>query len=286
MLLASGYFDESSDGEFEDRVFTIGGYIGGGPSSLQLDLRWQGLLDKYGLAYFKASELENGIGEFAKFRDRPATASIDRFTEREKDLLKNIKIEFVDLLCKQRDIVAISATIHMRHLKAFERDHPELFKRLPPFYQLCGHLVMMESGLTVREANETSPPYLRSVLRPIFDSHQEFGPRFKASFEDYKQKNPKSSQYLLPPEFEDEQTYKCLQAADLFVYEVRRTVSNHFFEPRIKLRIAMGRLFSQVRATYVLDYGTLKSLALSQDRNGQIPIKSIEDSYKTDVGLG
>lgn len=285
MLLAAGYFDESADGEFEDRVFTIGGYIAGGPSGLQLDLRWQALLDKYGLGYFKASELESGIGEFAKFRDRPATASTDRFTEREKEVLRGIKVEFVNLLCAQRDMVAISATIHMRHLKAFEHDSPGLFKRLPPFYQLCGQLVMMEAGLALKEANEASPPYLHSVLRPIFDSHQEFGPRFEASFEDYKQKNPQSSQYLLPPAFEDEETYKCLQAADLFAYEIRRTVSNHFFEPRRDLRIAMLRLFPQVRATYVVDYETLKMLAELQGGD-QKSITSIEEDFKNETGMG
>jgi len=278
VLLAAGYFDESADGDFEDRVFTVGGYVAGGASSLQLDLRWHRLLDKYELAYFKASELESGIGEFAKFRDNPETAATDRFTQREKDLLKAIKIEFVELLCKQ-ELLAISATIHMRHLKAFANDKPDLVKRLPPFYQLCGHLVMMESGKALNEANAGVSPDLKSTLRPIFDSHQEFGPRFEASFESFKEKNPTSSQFLLRPMFEDERTYKCLQAADLFAYEIRRTVSNHFFEPRVKLRKAMERLFPEVRATFVLDYPIIESLALWQGKDS-IPILPIEESYR------
>jgi hypothetical protein len=278
MLLAAGFFDESSDGEFEERVFTVGGYIASGAPAVQLELRWKDLLEKYELAYFKASELESLIEQFAKFRDDPSSATKARFNQREKELVISIKTEFVDLLCKQTDLIGVSATIHMQHLKAFQNDKPELFRKIPPFYQLCGQLVMMEAGQLMATTNASNPPHLQAMLRPIFDSHQEFGPRFKASFDEFKKKNPNSSKFLLPPLFEKEEDYLCLQAADLFTYEMRRTVSNHFFEPTRDLRIAAGRLFPQISKSFVVDYAALETLAGWQDRDF-IPISPIEEIW-------
>lgn len=277
MLLVAGYFDESAYGESEERVFTIAGYIASGAPAVQLELRWRDLLGKYKLEYFKASELESGIGEFAKFRDNPATASKDRFTEREKTLFKDIKKDFVDLLCKQCDLIAISATVHMQHLKAFRHDKPDEFRKLPSFYQLCGQIVMMEAGFLMAETNAHNSAIYQGLLRPIFDSHQEFGPSFEAGFDAFRQKNPNASRFLLNPKFEDDRTYLCLQAADLFAYEIRRTVSNYFFEPDRNVRIAAARLFPQISKTYVLDYAALETLAGWQGRNDAIPISPIEE---------
>jgi hypothetical protein len=274
MLLAAGYFDESTDGEFEERVFSVGGYIADGYSALQLDYKWKELLDKHGLVYFKASEADAGIEQFAKFRDNPSSVHTARFTEREKKILTDIKIEFVDLLCEQPHLIGVSATLHMQNWRAFANDYPGLAKRLPPVYQLCGHLVLMASGFIMNRSNEGRPAHLQGILKPVFDSHQEYADRFIASFDGFREKNPECSRNLLPPIFENDTTYKCLQAADLFVYEIRRTISNHFFDPRRDLRIAMGRLFPHVENTFVLDYEALKSLAEWQGRD-KIPIEPL-----------
>jgi hypothetical protein len=279
MLLAAGFFDESSDEDFEERVFTVGGYVASGAASVQLELRWKDLLDKYALAYFKASELESLIGQFAKFRDNPTSAAKDRFTKREKEPARSIKTEFIDLLCKQSDLIALSATINMQHLKAFRHDKPDEFRKIPSFFQLCGQIVIMEAGLMMLETNAQNPPSLQALLRPVFDSHREFGPRFERGFDVFRQKNPNASRYLLPPIFEDEKTYIALQAADLFAYEIRRTVGNHFFDPERDIRIAAGRLFPQVSKTYVLDYPTLETLAAWQGRNEAIPVSPLEEIW-------
>jgi len=127
------------------------------------------------------------------------------------------------------------------------------------------------------DTNADNPNHMQAMLRPIFDSHQEFGPRFEASFDEFKSKNPNSSKFLWPPIFENEQTYLCLQAADLFTYEMRRTVSNHFFDPKRDLRVAAGRLFPQINRSFVVDYAALETLAGWQERDEVIPISPIED---------
>lgn len=278
MLLAAGYFDESTDGEFEDRVFTVGGYVTAGYPAIHLDFRWRELLKKYDIAYFKASEQESLIGEFAKFRDDPKNATKTRFTDREKLLVREIKTDFINLLSQQYDLIGISATVHMRNLKELKANRPDLFKKLPPAYLLCAQLVMMDAGDVMNKTQAERPPQLHGLLRPVFDSHEEYAIQMARSFAGFCDKNPKTSRFLLPPIFENEQTYLCLQAADLFVYEVRRTVSNFFFEPKRDLRIAMQRLFPQINNTYVLDYETLKSLAEWQGSD-KIGIQSIEAQY-------
>jgi hypothetical protein len=278
MLLAAGYFDESTDGEFEERVFTVGGYVTSGYPAIHLDLKWRDLLTKYEIEYFKASELEAGIGQFAKFRDKPKNASKDRFTEREREFFRCIKTEFVDLLSQQEGMIGISATVHMRQFKAFALDHPDLFRKLPTVYGLCAQLVMVDAGYLMNETQASNPPHLHGLLRPIFDSHKDYERLTVDTFDRFCKANPEASRLLLPPIFEDDKKYLCLQSADLFVYEVRRTISNYFFEPKRELRIAMKKLFPQAAHSYVLDYEALKLIAEWQGFEQRIPVQTLEET--------
>jgi hypothetical protein len=66
---AAGYYDESDDNE---RAYPVAGFLGNQNDCVHLDFGWrERILEKYELEYFKASELEWGTGEFAKFRDDP-----------------------------------------------------------------------------------------------------------------------------------------------------------------------------------------------------------------------
>ena len=66
----ASYLDESFDYATAG-LFTVGGLIGQGPPLFELERKWQGLLEKHDLAYFKASECEWGEGHFAKFVKTP-----------------------------------------------------------------------------------------------------------------------------------------------------------------------------------------------------------------------
>ena len=272
MFLAAGYFDESSDNELEERCFTVAGYVAAGAPAVVLDLRWKALLREYDISYFKASELDNGFGEFLKFRDDPKGDVLARFSEREKVLFREIKTRFVDLICGEDGLIAISATCILRDWNLLRLEHPELIAKLPPMYQLCGHLVMLEAGFMMSDTNAANRPENRGLLRPVFDSHKEYSARFILSFDTFCQKNPIASKHLLPPIFEDDKTYHCIQAADLLAYEIRRIVGNETFDDVKRFRIAMQRLAPQVSTVYVLNYRALKLLA-GRQRPDSIPIE-------------
>jgi hypothetical protein len=269
MVLAAGYFDESTDQGLEDRSYSVAGFMGNGAAALELDMRWGDLLKRYDLGYFKASEIEFGFGEFAKHRENPARLS-DPLTDNEKDLIREIKTAFIDLICDCEEMIGIGAVLLLRDYELLRNESPHAAKVLPVPYVLCADLALLEAGIMVNEANAFYP--YTTIVRPIFDSHEEHGPRFFAAFQSFQRKNPISSRCLLPPHYEIEQKYRCLQAADCLAYEARRLLVRNEFEPYRPMRKAMERLSEQSGSIYKLDYESLKIIADAQGPD-IIPIK-------------
>ena len=271
MWLASGYFDESFD-KFEDATYTVAGLVGSEWDALILDLRWQELLKRYNLAYFKASEIELGFGEFRQYRDDPQDVK-RKLSSREKALIREIKTAFIDLICEQDELRGVAACMLVRDYRALKAELPDFHRRLPIPYVLCADLMLVEAGSRMNITNELHPK-TPGVLRPVFDSHKDYQARFTRGFQTFSKKNPKSSVSLLPPIFEKEQDYKCLQAADCIAYESRKLLFNTFFDPERDERIAMTRLKESVMdVMYLLDYDNLKTIAMGQHLADEIPIK-------------
>jgi hypothetical protein len=108
MWCASGYFDESDDAE---RAYAVAGFVGHQRDCLYLDWAWRKhILDKYELEYFKASELNAGTGQFAKFRDDPNKLDCT-FSDREKSIFKEIKIESINLFLEFDLLVGFGAVV-------------------------------------------------------------------------------------------------------------------------------------------------------------------------------
>ncbi len=273
LMLVAGYYDESAD-EFEDWVYTVAGYTAPGRQASIFELRWAALLKKWNLAYFKASEIEAGFGEFAQYRDDLKNLKLP-LTKREKDLIRTIKIEFVDLICKEPDLWGFSATVNLRDYKLLKIQEPDLAQRIPKPYYLCGQLVMVETGYHLAESNSISPSWAKGLLRPIFDSHNDYSRTMIDSFKEFSEKNPESSRYMLPPLYEKEQTYLCLQAADCLAFESRKFAFNSEHDAEREPRKAFLRLMEHVRTAYYLDYEALKHIASSQDQPDIQPIEPI-----------
>ena len=82
-IMAAAYFDESDD---HQHAYGVGGFLGNQFDCVYLEWAWrEHILEKYDIKYFKASELEYGFGEFAKFRDDPKNLNA-KFSSREKAL--------------------------------------------------------------------------------------------------------------------------------------------------------------------------------------------------------
>jgi hypothetical protein len=263
VYLIAGYFDESTDENSIAACYTVAGYMGNQHASVCLDLLWKDHLDKHGLRYYKASQIESGWGEFRQFRENPK----GRLTDQDRAKQDEIRNDFVELLCGEDALVGISASILIPDWNKFCGDEPKLRKKLPPnLYTLCSQVMLMESGLSMYDHNMQSSS--KGTLRPVFDTHYEHEPRFRAAYPEYAKKNPRSTKYLLPPIYEKEEDYRCLQAADLLAYEVRLNVAAYAAQPNYVIRVAMQRLLSKQRVMYVLDYDALKRLAESQTVDG------------------
>jgi len=257
MFLFAGYFDEGSDEDSTAECYTVAGYIGPPHSALSIDLRWKDVLTRFNLEYYKASEIASGWGQFKQHRQNLSGP----LTDNDRKLQREIKNAFLDVICEEEGMRGISASALIQDWNAFRNQEPELRKRLHGNLDtLCGQLMLMEAGLTQYAHNIQSSPQLTGVMRPIFDSHYEYEPVFRAAFPSYVAKNPKSSRYLLPPVYESEKDYRCLQAADLLCSEVRRSVAAHFREPGYELKVPMKRLLERQAKMYVLNYEVFEAV--------------------------
>lgn len=272
MWVAAGYYDESEDGGSE-RGYAVAGFMGHQHDCVHLDLAWrERILDKYELDYFKTSELENGVQQFAKFRDDPSNLDAD-FSRREKDLFRRIKTEVIDLILEFNLLVGVGAALMIPDYRRISSEYASINKVVPSPYFLCAQLVMMESGFIMQRLNLGAEGYRRGLLRPVFDSHEDYSGRAKQVFDIFCKKNPTSSEFLLPPFYEDDRRYVMLQAADVLAYESRRLLITQEFDTHIPERKAMKRLKERVYKIYKLNYEAIKALMESQ-RPESIPFEA------------
>ena len=275
MMLAAGYFDESTDEASNQQCFTIAGFCGLHEQTIILDLRWKDLLDKYGMPYFKASELEMGFGCFAHLRDDPQNLS-KPLSQREKDLSREIKTAFIDLIVDADGLLGIGTVLMLADYERFRLEQPDKAKNLPLPYFLCAQFTMMEAGQLMWMSNkivrDRNHPELIGNMRPVFDWQEEYSGRLKQAYDMFARRNPESARYLLPPHYEKEQDYRVLQAADCLAYEARKLLIKEEYERHRKERIAMTRMReSRIQRIYKLNYEALEKVSEEQEPD-KIPI--------------
>ncbi len=224
------------------------------------------------MEYFKASEVEYCAGQLRKYREDPTDPG-KPLTQKEKDFKNQVKTEFVDLICNARYLIGNSVTLLLGDWERFKIEEPVLAAKLPSPYCLTYQMMLMECGLSVDQHNSISPPRNQIEMRPVLDSHEEFEPLFMEAFPDWVRKNPRSSRYMLPPSYEDDKVYRCLQAADCLAYEARRFVAAYVNDSdNMKIRVAMGRMQEKCDRMYLLNYKSLYALASAQPISDVIPI--------------
>ncbi len=273
MYLGVGYFDESYDDETRGKCYTVAGLIGGQLATTVLALRWKDLNEKWGIDYFKASELEVGEGQFKKFRDDPLAKRWVAFSQREKELFRKIKTEYTDLIIKS-GVHCLGASIVLPDYYLLRRENRLAKKNLLHPYHQCAQLVLMEAGMQVAEYNDTTRPAEDTIfLQPIFDSHEKHEGRMKKAFAGFCAKNPNCSRYLHTPDYENEKDHRALQAADNIAYEARRYLMHRHFDTPLVPRVSMSRLLDSgaFLRLYKMDYRSLKIIAEGQSQD-RIPI--------------
>lgn len=283
-MLIGGYFDESSDSDVQNLCYSVCGYVADGLSALELSFLWSDLLKKHNLNYFKASEIEYGFGQFAQYREDPTNLNA-ALTQREKEKIVEIKTDFIDAICKC-NVYGIGTVLLLRDYEILMAENLKAQRHIPAPWYLCSTFTMMAAGMLMNDANRRHPPERTGCLRPIFDWQEEYKGKFLESFPNFCRKNPISSKSLLPPHFEMEEDYKCLQAADCLAYEARKMLFWVEYEenPNRPIRKAMQRLQGRMYKIYKLNYEGLNVIANGQ-KDDEIPIApAIENGIDLRIG--
>ena len=237
MWHAAGYFDESDD---NDRAYAVAGFLGHQHDCVHLHFAWEEkILKKYDIEYFKASELEWGTGQFAKFRDDPKNLS-SPFSEREKTLFREIKTASIDLILDFQ-IVGFGVVMMLPDYHRLNQELKRDGRIIQAPYFICSQLCMMEAGFIMWSLNCDSSPSQRGLVRPVFDSHEEYSGRAKQMFDDFAEKNPWCSKSLFPSHYKNDRDYLMLQAADNLAYEARLLLIVQEYDKHIPERKAMVR---------------------------------------------
>ena len=154
----------------------------------------------------------------------------------------------------------------LRDYDLLRAQNPLAAKNLFAPWYLCSSFTMMAAGLLMVDANRRHAPKMTGFLRPIFDWQTEYMGAFVESFPNFCRKNPMSSRFLHPPIFENEEDYKCLQAADCLAFEARKLLVRVEYEKDSlrPIRKAMQRLGERIFKIYQLNYEGLKIIAENQ----------------------
>lgn len=242
-----------------------------------MDWAWQDLLKDWNLKYFKASECENGLKEFAQYRDDP-TDQRSPLKPHEREKLKEIKIRFIDAIVKHHDDLqgygAAIVTEDFNRIIA-EDDVASVIFRDKPYY-LAAQLCLVAAAMPARDANARRSGNDKIDVRPTFDSHEEYSEIAKAVFDNFGAKNPLSSQVLLPPKYDDDTTTTALQVADTLAYEIRKQLTRKIRDSSDDyMRVPLQRLLPAIYRVYKLDYDALKTIVLNQTPDS-IPVAHLK----------
>jgi len=272
-VIYGAYYDESD----ERPGFSLAGYAASYETWVHLDWNWQSLLKKWNLAYFKASECENLLGEFAQYRDCPTDLKSD-LKPNERSRLIEIKTDFVDAICKQSDDLqgygAVVVVDDFDRIISEDTAARELFMDKP--YYVCFQLCLVAAAMPARAFNLRQPRENHIYIKPIFDSHKEYSGLAKSLFDKFLKGNPRSAEVLLPPDYKDDKTVSALQVADTLCYEARKHLTRKIAHPQDEyIRKPLERLRPFVYRIYKLDYQALKLIVARQDGD-YIPISPVK----------
>jgi hypothetical protein len=262
--MAVAFFDESADGT-QSVCYTVAGLVGSNAATAVLELRWKDVLKHYNLKYFKASELDAGDGQFRQFRDNPQGDPKVRHSEDEKKRLVEIKTAFTEVIVNCDGLYGIGAAMMLQDCERIKQEYPDVATFQQPPYFLCVNDVLVEAGTMVEIENKRRSAYDKGWIQPVFDSHEEYGPRVKEGYEYIRQKNQISLANVLPPHYEDDQVYLALQAADNLAFEIRKYAIGRR-ENRSE-RASLTMLKPCIQIVYDLSYEALKIIAENQDPN-------------------
>lgn len=219
-MMVGSYMDESFD-PTQSGVFAVGGILGRGVAIFELERRWEQLLKRpdIDIAYFKASECENGCGEFRKFVVDPKS-----ITPAERSKLDSVSHEFLNLISHPVPFDS-RAYICVQGVGVVQDDFYEVIRDPDARavlgsspYRLAYDMAMIQCAWAMKQLGEG---WLVSF---VCDNHETYSPLAGEAYWYLKNANPHAAEYMGSFSSKDEKGCAALQAADAAVFEVRRAL--------------------------------------------------------------
>ena len=191
-MMIRSYMDESFDMK-QRGVFAVGGVLGRDLAMFELERRWEQLLRRsdIDIAYFKASECQNGKGEFAKFVADPKNITSD-----ERSKLDAISHEFLGMITNS---VPFDSThyICVQGAAVVQEDFYDAIKDAKARsvlgndpYRLAYDFAMINCAWAMKELGDGGAGYGVSF---VCDEHEEHSPLAGQVYRALKETNPNAA---------------------------------------------------------------------------------------------
>jgi hypothetical protein len=228
------YFDESWD-KTQQKILVIAGIMGLCYEWEKVEWRWQGLLDKYNIAYYRAYEAEGAHGQFDKppYRTAPGVPTAPQLKQ-----LQEVKDDFFMAATSGRvSGAAIGVPIQLFNQVANTPDKQDKFGN--DAYYICGHTVMLSmlEALKVMRA--------RDLMAFRFDRTQQFETEMVKVHAALQSSACEFHSQVGSICFEDKKKYLPLQVADTVAYECRKHLENLVTDPKAVPRPELKRLMDE-----------------------------------------
>jgi hypothetical protein len=226
------YFDESWD-EKQQKILVIAGIMGLAYQWEKVEWRWQSLLDKYEIAYYRATEAETANGQFDKppYRTPGVPVSAEQFK-----LLQEVKDEFfIAATSGKVSGAAIGIPIQVFNEVA---DTPQKLAQFggTPYY-ICAHITMISLLVAVRHVM-----HAKDLVVFRFDRQKDFESEMKRVHADLEKPGGEYRPQIGSIRFEDKKKLLPLQVADTLAYECRKFLEKEIADPNAVARPELQRL--------------------------------------------
>jgi hypothetical protein len=228
--------DESFDMRSKG-VFVVGGVLGRGVPLFELDRRWEKLLKRsdIDIEYFKASECQNGWGQFAKF-----VADDKNITSSERAKLDSISHEFLDLIVHpvafdDKSYVCVQGVgvvqedfyevIQDANARAVLGDSPYRLAYDFAMIQCAWAMQELERSVKINKHKKMDLSPSREYVSFVCDEDTQYSPLAGEAYRNLKGTNPRASEYMATFSMAKDTHCARLQAADAAAFEVRRALN-------------------------------------------------------------
>jgi hypothetical protein len=221
-MMISSYMDESFDKQ-PSGIFAVGGFLGKGVPVFELERGWEKLLKRHGLKFFKASDCQNGTGEFAKFVVDPKNK-----TDEERSKLDSISHDFFKLIghpvpFDNRNFLCVQGTgiVQSDFYEVIKDAKAKAVLGKTP-YRLAYDLAIIQCAWAMKQLGDGEP---RHSVSFVCDEDEEHSDLAEPAYKHLMETNPVAAKYMGTFSRADEKKCVALQAADATVYEIRRALN-------------------------------------------------------------